>query len=322
MKNNTINYYHWVDIYKGLGIVFVVLGHVFYDNYIGQWIYSFHMPMFFILSGYLSYGKPWGGVNKLKSLLVPFVEFRIILVVYWYVIESRFRELDLGPIWFLICLFFVYEITFPLCSFIKNKYYLFAWFVLYIVFFYLGKTLHIYNCILVWLNSSVWIIIGMIYKFIISEKLFKNCFKRNKLSILVLLFVSFLAPIINGRVSIYSNETNNFILYLVLGLIGSYLIYNISFYIICENRFIEYVGKYSIIILAFHEPIKRIIIYVSQQIFGLFDIFINKVYFNDNYYAGLILSILVLLFCIPVIESFRKLKYKYKIFNLILPYIK
>ena len=61
MKNNTINYYHWVDIYKGLGIVFVVLGHVFYDNYIGQWIYSFHMPMFFILYGYLSYGKPWGG---------------------------------------------------------------------------------------------------------------------------------------------------------------------------------------------------------------------------------------------------------------------
>ena len=45
--------YTWIDCIKGIGIFLVVLGHIYKDNYIGQWIYSFHMPLFFMLSGYL-----------------------------------------------------------------------------------------------------------------------------------------------------------------------------------------------------------------------------------------------------------------------------
>ena len=49
--------YTWIDCIKGIGIFLVVLGHIYKDNYIGQWIYSFHMPLFFMLSGYLMYAK-------------------------------------------------------------------------------------------------------------------------------------------------------------------------------------------------------------------------------------------------------------------------
>ena len=49
--------YTWIDCIKGIGIFLVVLGHIYKDNYIGQWIYSFHMPLFFMLSGYLMYTK-------------------------------------------------------------------------------------------------------------------------------------------------------------------------------------------------------------------------------------------------------------------------
>ncbi len=44
-------------------------------------------------------------VKRLKSLIVPFILFRLILVVYWLLVERRFRELDMGPIWFLPALF-------------------------------------------------------------------------------------------------------------------------------------------------------------------------------------------------------------------------
>lgn len=42
----------WIDIAKGLGIIFVVMGHS--DNPVAQkYFFWFHMPLFFIISGYL-----------------------------------------------------------------------------------------------------------------------------------------------------------------------------------------------------------------------------------------------------------------------------
>lgn len=49
----------WVDILKGIAIICVFIGHTTNDNYgnisglLHMWIYSFHMPLFFFLSGYV-----------------------------------------------------------------------------------------------------------------------------------------------------------------------------------------------------------------------------------------------------------------------------
>ena len=44
----------YLDYTKGFGILLVILGHI-YDasNPIKIWLYSFHMPLFFIISGFL-----------------------------------------------------------------------------------------------------------------------------------------------------------------------------------------------------------------------------------------------------------------------------
>ncbi len=43
------------DIMKGIGILLVLIGHVWQlPDSIHQTIYSFHMPMFFIVAGYFS----------------------------------------------------------------------------------------------------------------------------------------------------------------------------------------------------------------------------------------------------------------------------
>ena len=39
------------DIMRGVGIILMMLGHIPVDGFAYRWIYSFHMPMFFILSG-------------------------------------------------------------------------------------------------------------------------------------------------------------------------------------------------------------------------------------------------------------------------------
>lgn len=51
--NKRLNY---IDAAKGIGILLVVLGHHIQGKpELIHWIYSFHMPLFFILTGYLEH---------------------------------------------------------------------------------------------------------------------------------------------------------------------------------------------------------------------------------------------------------------------------
>lgn len=40
-----------IDIMRGLGIILVVMGHISCEPHLSCWIYSFHMPLFFFISG-------------------------------------------------------------------------------------------------------------------------------------------------------------------------------------------------------------------------------------------------------------------------------
>ncbi len=41
----------WLDAARGIGILLVLLGHT--SPSFGKFIYGFHMPLFFIISGFL-----------------------------------------------------------------------------------------------------------------------------------------------------------------------------------------------------------------------------------------------------------------------------
>ena len=103
---------HWIDIAKGMGIYLVVLGHIYRSNPVLIWICSFHMPLFFILSGWLRGCErkqvEWGRFirKKCESFIVPLLEFLLITFLYWIIVERHFREFGIGPMWFLPALFF------------------------------------------------------------------------------------------------------------------------------------------------------------------------------------------------------------------------
>lgn len=90
-----------VDLLKGFAIFLMVMGHFLAQAVshldggaphngwlVGQWIYSFHMPLFYFLSGYLSLQTP-GNVcelvqkvfRKAQTLLLP--GFSFMLLSYW-----------------------------------------------------------------------------------------------------------------------------------------------------------------------------------------------------------------------------------------------
>ena len=45
--------FQWIDMAKGLGILLMILGHMHVGQSIRDFIYSFHMIMFVMISGYL-----------------------------------------------------------------------------------------------------------------------------------------------------------------------------------------------------------------------------------------------------------------------------
>lgn len=110
----------WIDIAKGLGIILVVLGHCKSESScIHQFIYMFHMPLFFILSGFCSHrnaDSSWGKYvwHKAQRLLIPFLVFLLIPAIYYGIMDGQwsyiyswfFGEIVWAnpPIWFLLVL--------------------------------------------------------------------------------------------------------------------------------------------------------------------------------------------------------------------------
>ncbi|WP_302966926.1 acyltransferase family protein [Intestinibacter bartlettii] len=124
----------YLDYAKGFGIILVILGHI-YDtlNPIKIWLYSFHMPLFFIISGLLIRYTNINGrdmkkiiVSKFKSLMVPYIFFELVAifvwmcqneftfkVLRWNVLDSILMYCRAGTTWFLFALF-ISEIMFIL----------------------------------------------------------------------------------------------------------------------------------------------------------------------------------------------------------------
>ena len=59
----------WVDVLKGIGIILVVVGHVYLNRTVRDWLYSFHMPLFFLAAGWVYKEKPI--LTDIKSQTEP-----------------------------------------------------------------------------------------------------------------------------------------------------------------------------------------------------------------------------------------------------------
>lgn len=94
----------WLDTLKAIGLFFVVVGHT---DGIGEgvraYIYSFHIPLFFFMAGYLvnpdtlqgDFGRAGG--KHLRSLIFPYCGFGVITYLIWLVAGRHYgRDLILA----------------------------------------------------------------------------------------------------------------------------------------------------------------------------------------------------------------------------------
>lgn len=128
-------HFSWVDAAKGFGIILVVVGHTVRglvssdimtwtptSRFVDAWIYAFHMPLFFLLSGlflFRSMEKLWGEFawEKIKTIAYPYFVWSLITLALKDVLgEWANHPYDLGDLpqifyqpidqfWFLYVLF-------------------------------------------------------------------------------------------------------------------------------------------------------------------------------------------------------------------------
>lgn len=289
----------YLDVAKGIGILLVVIGHVYafnrqiVDRFFVIWLYSFHMPLFFIISGMLIAYKDekdiWKFVKKrIKGILIPYVFFSIFSIIVFAIVNDFNREVfvqnvkaticgvGIDTLWFLPALFFGEVIFFVLRNLLKNKYVIC---IISAIIYTLGNfMMKDYGLICLFLGR-ICIAVGFI---MIGNYTMNLIRKRNMpwYGLIVIAILSVILSKINGLVDLNNLVFNNHILYLINSLIGTYLILEISKLIDIDE--ITYWGRNTLIVMATH---LNIIYILFNKILGIY---------SFGYVTGMIVFVLLL----------------------------
>ena len=128
------NRVEWIDLAKAIAIMLMVIGHSNVPLYIDKWIHSFHMPLFFLVSGFLFVPDKYSCKSflriKTKLLFIPYFFWGGIICLFSNVIpydgfptQNPLQILIHGSgfgIWFLAILFCVEFIWILLVNFSKR----------------------------------------------------------------------------------------------------------------------------------------------------------------------------------------------------------
>lgn len=105
------NRIEWLDIAKATAIILMVLGHTSIPNSLSNFIWTFHMPLFFIASGWtINWGKYSiikFSITKAKTLLVPFVVYSVVVLTIQVVMGWNDVERWLRHGWVAYALWFI-----------------------------------------------------------------------------------------------------------------------------------------------------------------------------------------------------------------------
>lgn len=315
---------NYIDVLKGLGIFFVVFGHVTHSSILREYIWDFHMPLFFLISGFLFNNKKYLKFNefflsRIKSIYLPYVFFFLVTFLYWVVIERKFRggEYSIqhqllgliygtyegfhlnfnGALWFLPCLFSV-ELMFYYVSKIQNKLGVFSFILL---FFIMGSVVNYFslNFLPLGIHTAffgiVFFGIGFISKSL--EKELSTLSLAYKIFLMLgCLFFQILA-IKDGYSNIIEKTTIAYIPIALLGIVFYFILSSL----INKNKSLEYIGKNSLIILAFQEQTYRAVIFVFSRIVKM-DVEVIRL----NIFMSLVITAISIFVIIPLIILYNR----------------
>ncbi len=78
----------YIDIAKGIGMLLVVWGHIMIGGWTNPFIYAFHIPLFFFISGMMFRRNTQGGfktflIKRIKTIVLPYLFYSFISWGVW-----------------------------------------------------------------------------------------------------------------------------------------------------------------------------------------------------------------------------------------------
>ena len=294
----------YIDIFKGIGILFMVMGHIGFSSIFDKWIHAFHMPMFFFISGYLSknISQPNGGgreyiLKKIKTLIVPYISFGFFHFIFWYIVINKMQyhfgllknllwtntyTLPIaGALWFLTALFFV-DIFYLLiekfitCNFLK-------FFIILLISTFGTIETKVFPFRFPYAIDSAFVGIGLFYigrlvKNHKEEKIIHSLLNMKVLSIIILTFVVGMLIFLNGYINMRSSKYAFIPLFWINAIFSSIIILNISKFM--EKLFahgifklikkeLTFVGSNSIVYVCLNQIVILLISHFAEILYPL-----------------------------------------------------
>lgn len=299
-----------IDILKSIGIILMIMGHIGFGGVFDYYIHSFHMPMFFLISGFLykrtdmSFGDFFR--KKSKSLIIPYLFFSCFHYIIWIFIHIMknpsggglllplrsiiFINTDgmpiAGALWFLTALFFC-ECIYYFIDKIKVRN---IKIVVIIIITLLGYIIPFYFRLPFALDVSL-IGIGLFEIGII----FKNKYSTriNHLNVFVMFIIGSLLEFVNGYVNMREGTYSNILLFFIVSCLITYSLF--YFCSVINSKFhnfmteeLKFIGRNSIVYVC----LNQIVLLILNKI---------SLYFS-NIILLLLFKLMVLLFSFVILH--------------------
>lgn len=286
-----------IDAAKGLGMLFVIFAHINYTPAPLTVIYSFHMPLYFILSGMMFNRDKYSSFSmffkrRFKTLIIPYLIFQLISIAFFFLTELIFSGLSPAllkqgfiyitqvfvsqgsanmfnrPMWFVLCLFLVELMYYSISSLNKTSVAIICTILTALGWVLESDLINFDNTLFPWSLDSALFAIGFYAIGNIFSQPVKNAIvriKSNKYKHLICLAVAAVCLAIgiplalyNGKVSLGSKILNNGFLFYITGVIGTVFIISLSI-IIDRIKMLNYFGRVSFSVMGIHYLFRMVV---------------------------------------------------------------
>ena len=310
----------------------------YFDNNIFKIIYSFHMPLLMIISGYFFYmtmkkiiekkdvSTIYVVIRRVKSLSIPILVWSIPGIII-YLIKNVNTNIDVGIVfkqifaivmynlWFLWAIIFLSIFVYFIEKYLKKPAYMYLLVLLILNFIPDKYNIHLYK------YMYPYFIVGYIWNKNQIFKKFKVVLEKNKYKLLCMLSVLYMILIIfyNKECYIYTtgisvlqngikltNITNQVIINIyrwAIGFVGSALLLWLIYCINIPDKFkyiLTKVGKESLLIYIIDDFLNKYVI--TRVTYGVYSL---------NYTLVIMLTIIIVSFCVYIgmkLELYPKLR--------------
>lgn len=321
----------WADVSKFIAIFFMVWAHAGLETEIRCFIYVFHMPLFFFVSGYFekeSNLNYWLSLEKsFRSLMIPYFCFSIFAISYCWNFPYRHPEvypginsvedffiaafkglflmddsvsyryfMPCGPLWFLVALFIDKFLFLSINRIISKmeRYKTLFWGVVVFLSLFSFQKLSFVKCFSVdsaIMGFSLYVTGFLFHRYNLMKYVRDKCWIIFPLALLYTMFFATK----NGIIDMDGGHTGNSVLmFYVNALIGIMMVFSFSIMITQKlnvDKTLVFLGQNTLIILGVH-ILFIVILKVLYTILGIPFVF----------YTTIPLAIIVILLCVPMIH--------------------